>query len=208
VKTVGLTGGIGSGKSTAARILGDLGAHVIDADRVGHEVYRPGSQGWQRVVECFGRDVVGDDGEIDRKRLGAIVFADPRRLAQLNALIHPLIREEIRRSIEERRAAGSSTPVIVEAAVLIEAKWFTLVDEVWLIVADRDAVYRRVAAQRGLGREAIDARIGSQSSDEERRRHAAVVIDNSGGEAALRAELTRLWRERLEARDAGPSGAP
>ena len=197
MRTIGLTGGIGSGKSTATRILSELGAEVIDADRVGHEVYRAGTPGWGRIVQSFGSEVVGADGEIDRKRLGALVFADPKRLAELNSLIHPLIREEVRRRLEDRRAAGSNTPIGVEAAVLIEAKWFTLVDVVWLVVADREAVYRRVAAQRGLDRAAIEARMRSQVSDEERRRHAQVVVDNSGSEEDLRAALTRLWRERL-----------
>jgi dephospho-CoA kinase len=205
VKTIGLTGGIGSGKSTAARLLAELGADVIDADRVGHEVYLAGTQGWQRIVDCFGRSVVGADGEIDRKRLGAIVFADPKRLTELNSIVHPLIREEVRRRIAERRAAQSTAPVVVEAAVLIEAKWFTLVDEVWLVVADRESIYQRIAAQRGLDRSAIEARIGSQLDDDERRRHAQVVIDNSGSEGDLRAALTRLWRERL-APTAGRAG--
>src|SRR5262249_23811607 len=159
VKTIGLTGGIGSGKSTATRILVELGAAMIDADRVGHEVYRAGTPGWERIVRSFGTEVVGADGEVDRKSLGTLVFADPKRLAELNSLVHPLIREEVRRRIEERRAAGSATPIVVEAAVLIEAKWFTLVDEVWLVVADRESVYRRVAAQRGLDRTAIEARV-------------------------------------------------
>lgn len=197
MKTVGLTGGIGSGKSTASRILRELGAHVIDADRVGHDVYRPGSEGWRQVVQSFGSDVVGADGAIDRKRLGALVFADRSRLEQLNAIVHPLIRAEIQKRIEERRRAGATAPVVVEAAVLIEAKWFTLVDEVWLIVADREAVHARIAVQRGLDRAAVEARIRAQLSDEERRRHATVVIDNGGDESALRAQLVRLWRERL-----------
>ena len=200
MRTIGLTGGIGSGKSTATRILVELGAEVIDADRVGHEVYRAGTPGWEKIVQSFGTEVVGDDGEIDRKRLGAIVFADPKRLAELNSLVHPLIREEVRRRLDDRRSVGSKTPIVVEAAVLIEAKWFTLVDEVWLIVADRDSVHRRVAAQRGLDRAAIEARMRSQVSDDERRRHAQVVVDNSGSEEDLRAALTRLWRERLAPR--------
>jgi dephospho-CoA kinase len=201
VRTIGLTGGIGSGKSTATRILVELGAEVIDADRVGHDVYRAGAPGWERIVQSFGSEVVGTDGEIDRKRLGALVFADPKRLAELNSLIHPLIRDEVRQRIDERRAARSKTPIVVEAAVLIEAKWFTLVDEVWLIVADRESVFRRVAAQRGLDRAAIEARVRSQVSDDERRRHAQVVVDNSGSEEDLRAALTRLWRERLAPTD-------
>ena len=206
LKIVGLTGGIGSGKSTAARILRDLGAHVIDADQVGHDVYRPDSEGWRRVVESFGPEIVADDGTIDRKRLGALVFADRSRLDQLNAIVHPLIRAVIQERIAELREAGLTAPIIVEAAVLIEAGWFTLVDEVWLITADPEVVYERVAAQRGLDRAAVEARVRAQIGNDERRRHAAVVIDNSGSEAALRTELMRLWRERFRRPDTDASG--
>jgi dephospho-CoA kinase len=198
MKTIGVTGGIGSGKSTATRILAELGAEVIDADQVGHHTYRPGSVGWQRIVDAFGRQVVAADGSIDRKRLGSVVFSDPKALTRLNAIVHPLIQEEVRNRIQARRATGYEGPIVVEAAVLIEAGWTPLVDEVWLVVADRDAVLDRVQAQRGLERSAIEARIRSQLSDDERRRHATVVIDNSGSEAALRAEVERLWRERLD----------
>jgi dephospho-CoA kinase len=198
VKTIGVTGGIGSGKSTAARLLAELGAEVIDADQVGHHTYRPGSVGWQRIADAFGGDVVAADGTIDRKRLGAVVFSDPKALARLNAIVHPLIQEEVRARIDARRAAGYQGPIVVEAAVLIEAGWTPLVDEVWLVVTDRESVLDRVHAQRGLERSAIEARINSQLSDAERRRHATVVIDNSGSPEALRAEVKRLWRERLD----------
>jgi dephospho-CoA kinase len=198
VKTIGLTGGIGSGKSTASRILAELGAEVIDADQVGHYTYRPGSEGWDRIVEAFGPDVVSADRTIDRKRLGALVFADPGALARLNAIVQPLIRTEIGDRLRRRREAGYRGPIVVEAAVLVEAGWVPLVDEVWLVVADRKAVLERVRAQRGLEPSAIEARMGSQLTDGERRRHATVVIDNSGTIASLRAEIERLWRERLD----------
>lgn len=197
MNVVGITGGIGSGKSTAARLLGDLGAYVIDADKVGHDVYRPGSEGWRRVVGEFGQRVVAADGTIDRKRLGAIVFSDRAALARLNALLHPLIGDEIRRRIESKRAAGWTAPIIVEAAILVEASWQSIFDEVWVVTADREEVIRRLAAQRGLDRAAAQSRIDSQLSDEERCRHATVVVPNSGTVDELRAELKRLWGERL-----------
>lgn len=195
MKTIGLTGGIGSGKSTAAAILAELGADVIDADRVGHEVYLPGTKGWRQVVDAFGQDIVAEDGTIDRKRLGAIVFADRSRLADLNAIVHPLIAETVAQRLAER--SGSGKPLVVEAAVLIEANWQTLVDEVWLVVASPEAVVARLGAQRGLSREAIEARVRSQLSEAERRKHAAVVIDNSGTLEDLRANLARVWAERV-----------
>jgi dephospho-CoA kinase len=199
MKVVGLTGGIGSGKSTAAQILRDLGAYVIDADRVGHDIYRPGTDGWRGVVDSFGQAIVADDGTIDRKRLGAIVFSDRVALAKLNALLHPLIGAEIRRLIESKRAGGQAIPIIVEAAILVEASWQSIFDEVWVVTADRGAVVQRLAAQRGLDQAAVQSRIDSQLSDEDRCRHATVVIRNAGTVDDLRAQLEQLWRDRLVA---------
>ncbi|MGH7785633.1 MAG: dephospho-CoA kinase, partial [Candidatus Binatia bacterium] len=131
MKTIGVTGGIGSGKSTAVGILAELGAFVIDADRVGHEIYQPGTAGWDAVVAAFGRQVVAADGTIDRTRLGPIVFADPGQLARLNAIAHPLIRAAVGTRITAQRALDARRPIVVEAALLVEAQWDTLVDEVW-----------------------------------------------------------------------------
>jgi dephospho-CoA kinase len=200
VKTIGLTGGIGSGKSTAAVMLAELGAKVIDADRVGHQVYAPDTAGWHRVVEVFGQGIVASDGTIDRKRLGAIVFADRARLDQLNGIVHPLIADAIRDRIAEHRRGGSETPIVVEAAVLLEANWQTLVDEVWVVVANPEAVIDRISTQRGLGRDAIEARMSSQLSDTERRTRADIVIDNSGTHDSLRAHLEKLWSQRVAPR--------
>lgn len=198
VTTVGVTGGIGAGKSSAVRILAELGATVIDADRVGHQVYAPGTEGFRQVVAAFGSAVVGADGAVDRKQLGAIVFADPQALARLNAIVHPLIRDEVGRQVAAARAAGAA-PIVVEAALLIEAKWDALVDEVWLVVARPEVIEERLVAQRGMDPAAVAARIRAQLSDAERRAHADVVIDNSGTREALRATVEQLWRERLAA---------
>src|SRR5206468_3529546 len=118
---VGLTGGIGSGKSAVAGMLAELGAHVVDADAIGHEVYRPGSEGFARVVETFGERVVGADGAIDRRVLGAIVFGDRTQRAVLNRIVHPLIGVAIRDRIAAARADGFDHPIVVEAAILVEA---------------------------------------------------------------------------------------
>jgi dephospho-CoA kinase len=195
VKTIGVTGGIGAGKSAAVRILAELGALVIDADRVGHDVYLPGTVGWERVVADFGREVVAEDGSIDRKRLGARVFADRSALARLNAVVHPLIHDAIAARIAVSRDA--TQPIVVEAALLIEAKWDTLVDELWLVVARPEVIEARLMEQRGMDRAAIAARMSAQLSVAERAAHADVIIDNSGSLAALRAQVARLWRERL-----------
>jgi dephospho-CoA kinase len=194
VKTVGLTGGIGSGKSTVAKMLEDLGALVIHADAVGHEMYLPHSEGWRHVVDAFGRGILGPDETIDRTRLGAIVFADSEALKQLNAIIHPLICEEIQRRIASERVRGPSRPLVIEAAVLIEANWLPLVDEVWLVVATRQAVTERLGTQRGLSAEDVGKRIDAQLNDTERRRFADIVIENTGAIDDLRVQVNDAWR--------------
>jgi dephospho-CoA kinase len=192
VKLIGLTGGIGSGKSTVAQVLADLGATVIHADTVGHDVYRPRTEGWQQVTRAFGTAVLAADGTIDRRKLGAIVFANPQARERLNAIVHPLIAEEIRRQIEAYRAAGT-TCVVVEAALLIEANWLALVDEVWLVVATKDAVIERVVTQRHLTREEVALRLDAQLSDAERRRFADRVIENTGAVQQLREGVSKAW---------------
>ena len=195
MKTIGLTGGIGSGKSTAAQILEDLGAAVIRADAVGHDVYRPGTDGWRLVNQAFGPDIIDAQGAIDRKKLGAIVFADREALKRLNAIVHPLIFAEVQRRIDDLRAADSSRLIVVEAAILIEANWLPLVDEVWLVVATPDAVAARLGAQRGLAAPDVEARIRAQLSDADRRRFAHVVIENTGSVDELRQQLSAAWAQ-------------
>src|SRR2546425_1086696 len=128
---IGLSGGIGAGKSTVAAMLAERGAHVIDADRVGHDVYRPGTAGFQQVTEAFGTRVVAPDGTIDRRALAGIVFGDPSALARLNAIAHPLIVAELGRRITAARLASVSRPIVVEAAILAEAGWRTLFGRLW-----------------------------------------------------------------------------
>jgi dephospho-CoA kinase len=191
---IGLTGGIGAGKSTAASLLSELGARVIDADRIGHEVYRPGSEGFRRVVDAFGAGIVAPDGTIDRRALGAVVFADPAARARLNAIVHPLIAEEVARRIAAARDAGSRAPIVVEAAVLLEAGWRPLVDRVWVVTASRENAVARVMAARGLTRDEVERRLDTQMPDAERRRLADLVIENDGPPPALRAKVEDAWR--------------
>jgi dephospho-CoA kinase len=194
VKTIGLTGGIGSGKTTAAEILAELGALVIHADAVGHDVYAPGTPGWQAVVDAFGRDIVDTaHGSIDRRKLAAVVFAEPLALKRLNAIVHPLIQQEIQRRIAALRSGGATAPIVVEAAILIEANWVSMVDEVWLLVAPKDCVVERVRSQRRLPTADIEARIAAQLSDAERRRFADVVIENTATREDLRRQLEAAW---------------
>ena len=191
---IGLVGGIGSGKSVATAMLAELGAEIVNADLVGHEVYEPGKPGFDAIVAEFGGEVVGADGRIDRKRLGAIVFAESAKLARLNAIVHPLIRAEIERRIERARTRGESRAVVVEAAILLEAGWRSLVDQVWVISARREDVVARLATQRGMAVDETHARIARQMTDAERRSAADVVIENTGSLDQLRARLEGLWQ--------------
>ncbi len=193
MKTIGLTGGIGSGKSTVSKILATLGAHIIDADSVGHEIYLPGKAAWEHVTNAFGQEIVAEDHTIDRKKLGDIVFSSPDALARLNAIVHPLMFEEIRQRIQAERDKGFTAPVVVEAAILIEADWLPLTDTVWVIEANKDTAMSRMAEQRGMSAADAEARIANQLSNEERRKHAQVVIHNNGSLHALEQQIQQAW---------------
>ena len=192
MKVIGLTGGIGSGKSTVSQFLQELGAVVLDADKVGHEAYLPGTETWREVVVAFGREILAPDGTIDRKKLGGIVFSDPESLKRLNQIVHPRMFEMMKTRIEECRQQGVKV-VVLEAAVLLEAKWTPLVDEVWVTIASESAVVERAKERTGLPEEQILARIRSQLSVEERIKHANVVIHNEGNLNELKMKVEELW---------------
>ena len=189
---IGLTGGIGAGKSTVAAILAELGAIVIDADKVGHDIYRPDTEGFRLIVEAFGPEVVGVDGTIDRRRLGARVFSDPVELRRLNALVHPLIGDEIRRRMQAALADGRGRPIVVEAAIMLEAGW-RFFDRIWVVIVRREVAIARVSASRGLDPQEVERRIDAQISNEERRRVADVVIENEGTPVELRSQVEKAW---------------
>ncbi len=194
-KVIGLTGGIGSGKSTVSQYLAELGAKIIDADKVGHEVFKPNTEAWREVVATFGEEILNLSGEIDRKKLGEMVFGNPESLLQLNKIMHPRMLDMIEAQIEEYRQQGIDM-VVLEAAALIEANWTSYVDEVWVTVAPKSAVLERLKEQRGLEEEQTLARIHSQLSAEERMKHADVVINNDGDLNEVKAKVRELW-ERL-----------
>ena len=141
--SIGLTGGIGTGKSLVSNILNDIGATVVNADLLGHEAYLPGTVGFDMVVDAFGDQIVGEDGTVDRKKLGPIVFSSPQNMSKLNAIMHPLIRDMIQGQLEEYSSNGTDV-VVVEAAVLIEAGWQDLFDEVWVVTSDKETVIERL----------------------------------------------------------------
>ena len=191
---IGLTGGIGAGKSTVAALLASRGAHVIDADRIGHEVYRPGTRAFTQVVEAFGPGVVAADGTIDRRALGARVFADSEARVRLNAIVHPEIAAEVGGRITAARAARPSVPIVVEAAVLLEAGWQSLVDRLWVVSTRPENAIARVMAARGFTRDEVERRLAAQMADADRRRAADLVIENDGSLATLEREVEKAWR--------------
>jgi dephospho-CoA kinase len=189
---IGLTGGIASGKSVVSGMLAEHGALVIDADKVGHEAYAPGSGCYEAVVEAFGRDIVAPDGQIDRKALGGKVFGDPVQRRRLEGIVWPWMRETMDNRLAAIRAEG--TPVVVlEAAVLIEADWVPITDQVWVVTVEPDIARQRIMERNGLTAEQADARINAQLSNAERVARAEVVIDNSGTLDELRARVDDAW---------------
>jgi dephospho-CoA kinase len=196
--TIGLTGGIGSGKTTVTKILAELGAPILDADKVGHAIYVPGGPAYTDMIAAFGNGILADDRTIDRTKLGPIVFADPAALKRLNSIVHPKMYARMREMIDAMRTAGETRPIVVEAAILIEANWLPLFNEVWLIVEAKERVIDRVERDRGLARVQVEARIKAQLSDDERRKHAAIVITNDSTIDDLRATLAATWRAALE----------
>lgn len=196
--TIGLTGGIGSGKTTVTKILAELGAPIIDADKVGHAIYAPGGPAYADMIAAFGNGILADDRTIDRSKLGPIVFTDPAALKRLNSIVHPKMYARMREMIDAMRAAGEARPIVVEAAILIEANWLPLFNEVWLIVASQERVIDRVQRDRGLARVQVEARIKAQLSDDERRQHASIMISNDSTIDDLRAKLAEAWRAVLE----------
>jgi len=196
--TIGLTGGIGSGKSTVAQILGEFGAPILDADKVAHATYAPGGPAYDAVIAAFGAELLAPDRTIDRKKLGAIVFGNPARLNRLTSIVWPATFESIRRNVAELRAGGARLPIVVEAAILIEANWQPLFDEIWLVRAPREQVVTRINIQRGLKPSETEARIRAQLSDEERAKHESLVIENNGSLGELRDLLKTVWAAALK----------
>ena len=192
---IGLTGGIASGKSTAAKMLGELGAHVIDADKLGHNAYAKGSDAFTSVVSVFGQDTVGDDGEIDRKVLGAKVFGSPESLKKLTDIVWPAIKKMAQQEIDSVRAKQPKQVIVLEAAVLFEAGWEDIVDEVWSTFVDREVAIERASSRDGSDREQVEARIDAQLTNEERIKKADRLIANSNSEADLAKKVNALWKE-------------
>jgi dephospho-CoA kinase len=192
---IGLTGGIASGKSTVAGQLQELGAKVIDADRLGHRVYEPGTSGFQKVVNAFGHDIVAKDGTIDRRILGGKVFGAPEQMDRLTEIVWPEIRRLAAADISDMKRKDRHAIIVLEAAVLLEAGWQDLVDEVWVVTVKIATAVERIMARNGLTEDQAMARVQSQMSTRERLDHADVKIDNSGTLEDLHRRVERQWKQ-------------
>ncbi|MFJ2505194.1 dephospho-CoA kinase [Microbacterium sp. NPDC087592] len=196
---IALTGGIASGKSTIARRLAEHGAVIVDADQIVRDVQAPGSPVLERIAETFGATVIDGDGALDRAALGAKVFGDPELLAQLNAIVHPAVREESQRRFDAAFTADADAVVVYDVPLLVEAR----VDDPWdlIVVAHAPAAVRlrRLTELRGMEEKAAQERIDAQVSDERRLAIADVVIDTAGTLERTHEQTDALW-ERLRQR--------
>ena len=192
-KVICLTGGLASGKSTAARFLKEQGAYVIDADLLGHRTYEPGSPAHAQVVAAFGADVLTEDGNIDRKVLGSKVFGKPEQLKKLTGIVWPAIRSLAEAEIASVKRAGNTAVIVLEAAVLFEAGWDDIGDEVWVNIVDRDVAIARAIARDKLPQTAVESRLDSQLTNAERTARAQVVIDNNGSQDQMLTQLRTQW---------------
>jgi dephospho-CoA kinase len=190
--TIGITGTIGSGKSTVAGIMQELGAAVIDADDVGHEAYLPGTPGWDAVVDAFGREILAPDLSVDRCKLGDLVFNSPESLATLDAIMRPLIVNEVNAKLDELRKEGTGV-VVLEAALLVEAGWESLVDEVWVTTAPESVLFERLETKMGLSHEQVKQRLASQRPVAEQLKSADLVIDTNKPLPDLKAEVAQIF---------------
>ena len=200
MQRIGLTGGIAAGKSVVARHLAELGAVVIEYDKLARDAVRPGSVGLDQVVEAFGEGVLAPDGSLDRAALGRVVFADPDALARLNAIVHPVVR----RLAAEREAAAGATAagvvVVHDIPLLVETGQADAFHMLVVVHTPAELRVRRIVAERGLDVEAARRRVGSQASDDERLAVADVVLDGTRSVDELRAQVDELWARILQER--------
>ncbi|MCY4146866.1 MAG: dephospho-CoA kinase [Chloroflexi bacterium] len=190
---IGLTGNIATGKSLALRLLSELGAFTINADLVAHEVIRRGQPAYGAIVQAFGRRILDADGEIDRSKLGEIVFADPPSLRQLEAITHPAVRVRI----DALARAAESDVVVIEAIKLLEGALREAVDAVWVMDAPPTNQLARLTKQRGMTKAAAQQRIAAQNSQADKLAAADVIIRNAGSLAEVRAQIQRAWQRTI-----------
>lgn len=189
---IGLTGNIGTGKTTVSQILAKLGALIIDADKLGHELLQPHTHTWHEVVFSFGKDILKANDEIDRPKLGQIVFNNPKALAALNQIMHPKMYQIAKKKIEDSQKQGTKV-IVLEAPLLIEANWTPFVHQIWVTTAPEAVIIERLKKQKGLDEPHILARLRSQMPQEAKIKQAHQVIDTNCSLADLETKVTELW---------------
>lgn len=190
---IGLTGGIASGKSTVSAYLAELGAIIIDADKIAHEIMEKGKTAYWQIIEAFGREILAENGEIDRSRLGKIVFNELEKKKILEEITHPQVIREMREKIEEYRAENKV--IVLDIPLLFEAGLEFMVDEIWVVYVDRGTQLQRLMARDGLSYEEANKRIQAQMSLEKKRDLADFVINNKGNIEDLKRQVLLKWRE-------------
>lgn len=197
IYTIGLTGGIASGKSTAAACLAALGADIIDADQLAREIVQPGQPAWQDIVDWLGEAILAASGEIDRKQLGDVVFRQPEARKRLEAITHPRIEAAVKQRLQQAAAQGRQIAV-VDVPLLFEVGWDSWVDEVWVVYVDAATQLQRLCARNGFTPEEAKARVAAQGSLTEKCRRADVVIDNNGDQETACRQLELAWRQACQ----------
>ena len=188
---LGLSGGIGSGKSTVSKILSDLGAAVIDADVIAKEVLLPGTSGFESAVSTFGSTILDNEGTIDRKRLAKLVFENPKELSKLEAIVHPAV---VSRVAEIRNSLSESAVVVYDTPLMFEKQLQGQFDKVLMVVSDKELRRSRLL-ERGLELGDIEARMANQATDEQRISIADFVIENNGSLEQLREQVAKVWHQ-------------
>ncbi len=190
---IGLTGGIASGKSTVSKVLAELGACIIDADKIAREIVEPGAPAWFDIVAYFGEKILNEDETLNRKKLGALVFKNKQDRDQLEKMTHPHIKREIRSKIEFAREAGTFVTVL-DIPLLFEVGWFFLVDEIWVVYVSPDTQVKRLMLRDQLNLDEAMKRIQSQMSLEAKAQKADCIIDNDGDFSAVKEQIVALWQ--------------
>ncbi len=197
---IGLTGGIGTGKTEVIHVLLELGAVVIESDKVAHSSYLPGTKAHEAIVSQFGNDVLDSSGFIDRKSLGKIVFSDPARRLELEEIVWPVVEEMIEARLAEEEKRGTKV-VVFEAAKLYEPGWDRLADIVWTVESPRGDIVKRVEQRSGLDESETGARVAAQLTSDERKSIADLVIENNTTLDDLRDQIVELWESIPEKRN-------
>jgi dephospho-CoA kinase len=190
---IGLTGNIGSGKSSVAAYLSELGAKVVDTDQVARQIVAPGSPALAELIAAFDPGILNPDGTLNRVKMASIVFNSPGARQTLNKITHPRIRAEVNRHIDDHRRQSGAPALVIEAPLLIEAGFHHLVDEIWLVAADEETMLRRVARRDNTNLEQAAGRLASQMPQSEKIPLAHRVIDNNGAPEDFKRQVDRLW---------------